>query len=98
MDNKTREAQLEKFKNNSDCRVLLISLKCGSLGLNLTVANVVILLDIWWNPAIEDQAIDRVHRIGQDKPVKVYKFLIKDTVEDNIIRLQDKKVISNLKT
>ncbi|KAK9702890.1 hypothetical protein K7432_011017, partial [Basidiobolus ranarum] len=68
--------------------VLLISLKCGALGLNLTCANRGILLDVWWKPALEEQAIDRVHRIGQELPVHVVRLTIEDTVEDRILKLQ----------
>jgi SNF2 family DNA or RNA helicase len=63
------------------------------VGLNLTAACRVILVDIWWNPSIEDQAIDRVHRIGQQMPVKVYRLTIKDSIEDKILQLQDQKVL-----
>ena len=62
MNSKEREASLTRFKEDESVKVLLLSFKCGSLGLNLTVANRIIMLDIWWNPALEDQAIDRVHR------------------------------------
>ena len=91
MPNKKREASLAALKGDSNCRVLLCSLKAGALGLNLTVANLVFMLDVWWNPAIEEQAIDRVHRIGQQQEVKVFKLTVRDTVEDRIIALQDKK-------
>ncbi|ORY75462.1 SNF2 family N-terminal domain-domain-containing protein, partial [Protomyces lactucae-debilis] len=91
MPNKKREASLATLKADPTCRVLLCSLKAGALGLNLTVANLVFMLDVWWNPAIEEQAIDRVHRIGQQQEVKVFKLTVRDTVEDRIIALQDKK-------
>ena len=71
--------------------MFLISLKTGGVGLNLTEAGYVFLLDPWWNPAIEDQAIDRAHRIGQENPVTVYRFITKDSVEENVSRLQEKK-------
>ncbi|KAG0257128.1 hypothetical protein BG011_004149 [Mortierella polycephala] len=71
--------------------LMLISLKCGSLGLNLTVANHVVIMDPWWNPGLENQAIDRVHRIGQSKSVFVHRLCIPDTVEDRILLLQEKK-------
>jgi len=71
---------------------MLISLKAGGVGLNLTCASRVYLVDPWWNPAVEEQAIDRVHRIGQTKKVVVKKFVVKDTVEDKIQRLQEKKM------
>ena len=86
-----RSQKLMQFNSNRKCRLFLISLKAGSTGLNLTVANRVFLLDSWWNPAVEDQAIDRVHRLGQTKPVEIIKFKVKNTVEKSIYKLQDKK-------
>jgi SNF2 family DNA or RNA helicase len=71
--------------------VMLASLKAGGTGLNLTAADHVFLVDPWWNPAVEDQAADRAHRIGQDKPVFVYRMVAKDTVEERILALQDSK-------
>jgi SNF2 family DNA or RNA helicase len=70
---------------------MLISLKAGGTGLNLTAADHVFLLDPWWNPAAEDQAADRTHRIGQDKPVLVYRLVAENTVEERILALQAKK-------
>lgn len=67
---------------------MIMSLKAASLGLNMVAACNVILLDLWWNPTTEDQAIDRAHRIGQRKPVSVYRLTVKDTVEDRILALQ----------
>ncbi|KAI9283424.1 SNF2 family N-terminal domain-containing protein [Sporodiniella umbellata] len=86
-----RERSLLALRYDPSCTVMLISLKCGSLGLNLTAANRVILLDIWWNPALEEQAIDRVHRIGQKLPVYVTRLMINHSVEEKIIELQEKK-------
>ncbi|KAI8381219.1 SNF2 family N-terminal domain-containing protein [Radiomyces spectabilis] len=91
MNVKQRDAALACFFANPEVTVLLVSTKCGSLGLNLTVANRVVMMDIWWNPALENQAIDRVHRIGQTKPVEVHRIFITDTVEDRILELQKKK-------
>lgn len=91
MDASARADAIENFKKRSDCRLLLISLKAGGCGLNLTEANNVHMLDLWWNPAVEDQAIDRVHRIGQEKAVTVYRYKVSGTVEDRIVELQDKK-------
>ena len=71
--------------------MLLASLKAGGLGLNLTAADCVFILDPWWNPAAEDQAADRAHRIGQNRPVIVYRLVAEDTVEERIIALQQKK-------
>jgi SNF2 family DNA or RNA helicase len=71
--------------------VLLISLTAGGVGLNLTAADHVFILDPWWNPAVEEQAADRSHRIGQDRPVMVYRLVASDTVEQRILALQEKK-------
>ncbi|KAJ3142774.1 hypothetical protein HDU90_002645 [Geranomyces variabilis] len=91
MPNAERERSLDAVRNDPRVTVLLISLKCGSLGLNLTAASRVVMLDMWWNPALEDQAIDRVHRIGQTRDVEVTRFVVKGTVEDRILALQQKK-------
>jgi SNF2 family DNA or RNA helicase len=71
--------------------VMIVSLKAGGTGLNLTAADHVFLLDPWWNPAVEDQAASRAHRIGQDRPVMVHRMVAKDTVEERILALQEKK-------
>ncbi|KAG7442867.1 uncharacterized protein BT62DRAFT_935597 [Guyanagaster necrorhizus] len=86
-----REAALNKIKTDPKVKVILISFKAGSTGLNLTCCNNVILVDLWWNPALEDQAFDRAHRFGQKKKVSIYKLKIDDTVEDRILELQEKK-------
>jgi superfamily II DNA or RNA helicase len=86
-----REAVIDEFRNNDDVQVFLISLKAGGLGLNLTEAAYVFMLDPWWNPAAELQAVNRAHRIGQEKKVFVYRFISKDTVEEKILKLQQKK-------
>ncbi|ESK91914.1 dna repair protein rad5 [Moniliophthora roreri MCA 2997] len=86
-----REATLRTIKSDPDVRVILISFKAGSTGLNLTVCNNVILVDLWWNPALEDQAFDRSHRFGQTKDVNIYKLKVDETVEDRILELQEKK-------
>ena len=86
-----REARVERFQTDPGCRLFLISLKAGGLGLNLTAAEYVFLLDPWWNPAVEAQAIDRAHRIGQDKQVFAYRLIAKDTVEEKILELQKTK-------
>ncbi|MCH8513631.1 MAG: DEAD/DEAH box helicase [Kiritimatiellae bacterium] len=88
---KDRTAVVERFQNDPDCPLFLISLKAGGVGLNLTAADYVILLDPWWNPAIEAQAIDRAHRIGQDKKVFAYRLVARDTIEEKILALQDDK-------
>jgi len=86
-----REQAIQEFQHDDDCRVFLISLKAGGVGLNLTAADYVYIVDPWWNPAVEQQAIDRTHRIGQDKKIFAYRLICKDTVEDKIITLQEKK-------
>ncbi|KAB8294038.1 hypothetical protein EYC80_009496 [Monilinia laxa] len=91
MKNDLREASLDRLRNDDNCRVLLCSLKCGSLGLNLTAATRVVILEPFWNPFVEEQAIDRVHRLTQKIDVIVYKITIKDTVEERILLLQEKK-------
>ncbi|CAE6481662.1 unnamed protein product [Rhizoctonia solani] len=88
---KDREVALEKIRNSSRTKVILISFKAGSTGLNLTACNNVILVDLWWNPALEDQAFDRAHRLGQTKDVHIYKLTIPETVEERILKLQDAK-------
>jgi SNF2 family DNA or RNA helicase len=88
---KERQGQVELFQNNDDIRIFLISLKAGGLGLNLTAADYVFLLDPWWNPAVEAQAVDRAHRIGQKNIVFTYKFITKNTVEEKILNLQRNK-------
>jgi len=85
-----REKVVRGFQEGSD-PVFLISLKAGGVGLNLTAADAVVLFDPWWNPAVEDQAADRAHRIGQTKPVNVYKMIARQTVEEKILALQEKK-------
>ena len=88
---KDRQKQVERFQNDPDVSIFLISLKAGGTGLNLTKADYVFLLDPWWNPAVEAQAIDRAHRIGQTKKVFAYKFVSKDTIEEKILKLQEHK-------
>ncbi len=91
MTNIERQNAVINFQTKEDLPFFLISLKAGGLGLNLTNADYVFLIDPWWNPAIERQAVDRTHRIGQTKSVFIYKFITKDTVEEKIIALQNKK-------
>lgn len=91
MRNDAREASLHQLRTNSRIRVLLCSLKCGSLGLNLTAASRVIVLEPFWNPFVEEQAIDRVHRINQTRDVVVYKLTITNSVEERILELQEAK-------
>jgi non-specific serine/threonine protein kinase len=86
-----RQAEVDRFQNDPTVPFFLISLKAGGVGLNLTAADYVLHLDPWWNPAVEMQAADRAHRIGQDKPVFIYKFIARDTVEEKILELQARK-------
>jgi SNF2 family DNA or RNA helicase len=88
---KQRESAINNFQNNDKCRAFLISLKAGGTGLNLTAADYVYIMDPWWNPAVEQQAIDRTHRIGQTKNIFAYRFICKDTVEEKIVELKQKK-------
>jgi hypothetical protein len=88
-----RQKAIESFQNDHEVRVFLISLKAGGVGLNLTAADYVYIVDPWWNPAVEQQAIDRTHRIGQTKNIFAYRMICKDTIEDKILQLQEKKRI-----
>jgi len=93
LDGKTgdRQARVERFQNDPECRLFLISLKAGGLGLNLTAADYVFILDPWWNPAVEAQAVDRAHRIGQSRQVFAYRLIARDTVEEKVLQLQQTK-------
>jgi len=86
-----REGEVERFQNDPECKLFLVSLKAGGLGLNLTAAEYVFLLDPWWNPAVEMQAIDRSHRIGQTRTVFAYRLIARDTVEEKVVELQRTK-------
>ena len=93
LDGRTRKRQerVDRFQADPDCPLFLISLKAGGHGLNLTAADYVFILDPWWNPAVEAQAIDRTHRIGQTRHVFAYRFICRDTVEEKILELQQHK-------
>ncbi len=93
LDGSTRDRQtcVERFQTDAKCGLFLISLKAGGLGLNLTAAEYVFLLDPWWNPAVEAQAIDRAHRIGQARQVFAYRLIARDTVEEKVLELQKTK-------
>ncbi len=93
LDGSTRDraAVVREFQDDSGPPVLIVSLKAGGTGINLTAADHVFLLDPWWNPAVEEQAADRAHRMGQERPVMVYRLVAKDTVEEGILALQEKK-------
>jgi hypothetical protein len=86
-----RERAIQKFQHDDECRVFLISLKAGGIGLNLTAADYVYIVDPWWNPAVEQQAIDRTHRIGQTKNIFAYRLICKDTLEEKMLQLQERK-------
>ena len=88
---RNRGAHVDAFQNDAECGLFLISLKAGGLGLNLTAAEYVFLLDPWWNPAVEAQAVDRAHRIGQTRPVFAYRLIARDTVEEKVLELQKTK-------
>ena len=93
LDGQSRNRQdlVDRFQSADGPPVFLISLKAGGYGLNLTAADIVIHFDPWWNPAAEAQATDRAHRIGQTRPVTVYRLLTRGTVEEKVVRLQAKK-------
>jgi SNF2 family DNA or RNA helicase len=86
-----RQLAVDNFQNDTTVKVFLISLKAGGVGLNLTAADYVYIVDPWWNPAAEQQAIDRTHRIGQTQKIFAYKMICKDTVEEKIVELQQRK-------
>lgn len=93
LDGRTRKRAecVKRFQEDEECQLFLISLKAGGHGLNLTAADYVFILDPWWNPAVEAQAIDRAHRIGQTRSVTAYRLISQDTVEDKIVKLQKSK-------
>ena len=95
-----RKEEINTFQENEDRKIFLLSLKAGGVGINLTSADYVILFDPWWNPAVENQAVDRLHRIGQLRKVMAYKMVVKNTVEEKILELQErkKKLVSQLIT
>jgi SNF2 family DNA or RNA helicase len=97
LDGKTRDRRerVDRFQRDPGCPLFLISLKAGGLGLNLTAADYVFILDPWWNPAVEAQAVDRAHRIGQKRRVFAYRLIARNTVEEKILELQrDKKKLA----
>jgi SNF2 family DNA or RNA helicase len=93
LDGSTRDRAgvVAQFQSESGPPVLLVSLRAGGTGLNLTAADSVFILDPWWNPAVEEQAADRAHRIGQTRPVFVYRLVSTDTVEERVLALQQHK-------
>lgn len=88
---RNRQELVERFQNDADCKVFILTLKTGGTGLNLTAADMVFIFDPWWNKAAENQAIDRAHRIGQDKKVMSYKLITMNTIEEKILKLQEVK-------
>jgi SWI/SNF-related matrix-associated actin-dependent regulator of chromatin subfamily A3 len=86
-----RDAAMELLAKDANTTVLLASLGVCSVGLNLVAANQVILADSWWAPAIEDQAVDRVHRLGQTKPTTVFRLVMSDSIEDRVLEIQQRK-------
>ena len=92
MNSQKRAEEVARFQEDNNVKVFLISLKAGGVGLNLTAARYVFMLDPWWNPAIEQQAINRAHRIGQKQTVFVYKFITRESIEEKILKLQERKM------
>ena len=88
---KDRQTIIDRFNADETQRIFLISLKAGGTGLNLTAADTVVIYDPWWNPAVESQAVDRAHRIGQTKTVTVYRLVTENSVEQKIMDLKEKK-------
>jgi len=88
---RNREEPIDQFSNDPDTRVFLLSLRAGGVGINLTAADYVILLDPWWNPAVEAQAVDRAHRMGQTRPVMAYRLITSGTIEEKVLELQERK-------
>ena len=86
-----RAERIERFNSDPDVRVFLLSLKAGGVGINLTSADTVIIFDPWWNPAVEDQAADRTHRIGQTRSVNIIRLVVRDSIEERILALHERK-------
>jgi len=95
---KNREEVVKNFQDSDEAQSFLISIKAGGVGLNLTSADYVFIVDPWWNPAVEAQAMDRAHRIGQENKVFVYKMIAEKTIEEKILKLQEskKKLVNDL--
>ena len=91
MSQKMRTGRIKEFSTDQQTRVLIVSIKCGGVGLNLTRANHVFVMEPWWNPSFEHQAMDRVYRIGQQKTTHIVKFITNDTVEEKIKIIQESK-------
>jgi SNF2 family DNA or RNA helicase len=96
MSSLEQQRSIDEFKLSATCNILLISLKAGGVGLNLVCANHLFLMDLWWNPAIELQAFDRIYRVGQTRPVYIHRLVIQDTVEQKLLSMQlDKTKLAN---
>ena len=91
MSQRAREKAIENFRKDPKVNVMVMSLKAGGLGLNLTCASLVILMDLWWNPAVEHQAINRCHRIGQTRQVDVFRFIVSGSCEQKMLDIHKKK-------
>jgi SNF2 family DNA or RNA helicase len=91
MSQRDRQRVIRSFGESESIRVFLVSLRSGGVGLNLTAATHAYLIDIWWNPAVEEQAINRIHRIGQTQPVVVRQLVVRNSVEERLLTLQAKK-------
>ena len=87
-----RELLVDKFQKDSKYKVFVMTLKTGGVGLNLTAADTIFIYDPWWNKTVENQAIDRAYRLGQDRTVFSYKLILKDTIEEKILQLQESKI------
>merc|ERR1712146_403907 len=87
------EEAILSFQNDEKVTIMIISLRAGGVGITLTAASEVIIMDPWWNPAVEEQAIDRIHHVGQTKPVKVIRIIVSDSVEEDVLEQQKKKGI-----
>lgn len=88
---KKRQSIINKFRSDEDCEFLIVSIRAGGTGLNLAFANNVMICDPWWNPSHEDQAIGRVHRLGQEKDVNVYRFYMRNSIEEKIEKMHENK-------
>lgn len=88
---KNRQALVDKFQNDSKYKVFVMTLKTGGVGLNLTSADTIFIYDPWWNKTVENQAVDRAYRLGQDRTVFSYKLILKDSIEEKILKLQKLK-------
>jgi len=91
MKREERSKAMDELKYDKSCEVLLVSLRAGGVGLNLTAASRVYLMDPYWNPAVENQAVDRIHRLGQTKPVTTIKLIIENSIEARLLEVQKKK-------